>query len=359
MTFRCMKATLGYLVAALTACWLLLPALAVSSDVAVVRNSGDGVWVEVGSRRVEFKETMAISAGEYKGEQRLGVVSGLAVDSNGSVYVLDRSNYRVWVYDNNAEFLFSFGEEGDGPGQFIAPSSIAIDDSDVIYVADKNELDLFDVSGTYLTWYQPIECGPVTDIEFDSAGNIYLCCFQLFGQNMVHKYDRNGEHIGSFCESYAKGEEIDVRIESTFAGGHIDIGQNDAVYYTQWLPYEIRMFDRDGVLLSRVHRHHPLMKSPDEYVRREGEGFRFSIPAISSAIFVLSDLGILNCVSIPDATGTIVSTLVDIFDTNGQLLATASFDEPMFFNCKDKYDNLYAVNNADPKRVIRFRVAVN
>ena len=61
---------------------------------------------------------------------------GLTFNSKGLLYVVDRSNCRVQIFDNDNKFLFKFGSKGSNPGQFQYPRYIALDSSDQVYVTD-------------------------------------------------------------------------------------------------------------------------------------------------------------------------------------------------------------------------------
>jgi DNA-binding beta-propeller fold protein YncE len=62
--------------------------------------------------------------------------SGLAVDSEGTLYVCDTLNDRVEVFDADGKFISAYGKNGDGPGYFARPKGIAIDGDGHIWVAD-------------------------------------------------------------------------------------------------------------------------------------------------------------------------------------------------------------------------------
>jgi predicted membrane-bound mannosyltransferase/DNA-binding beta-propeller fold protein YncE len=61
---------------------------------------------------------------------------GLAVDSEGRIYVTDTGNKRIAVFDPNGNFITQFGSAGFDPGQFDEPVGIAIDKNGTVYVVD-------------------------------------------------------------------------------------------------------------------------------------------------------------------------------------------------------------------------------
>ncbi|HEX8815044.1 MAG TPA: SMP-30/gluconolactonase/LRE family protein [Terriglobales bacterium] len=62
--------------------------------------------------------------------------TGLAVNSEGDLYVCDTLNDRIEVFDADGKFITAYGKNGDGPGYFARPKGIAIDSDDHIWVAD-------------------------------------------------------------------------------------------------------------------------------------------------------------------------------------------------------------------------------
>jgi DNA-binding beta-propeller fold protein YncE len=59
---------------------------------------------------------------------------GLAMDSAGRLFVADRSNSRIQVFNQDGQFLFEWR-------QFGRPSGVFIDKKDVIYVADSQSTE--------------------------------------------------------------------------------------------------------------------------------------------------------------------------------------------------------------------------
>ena len=77
---------------------------------------------------------------------------GLAFNNNNSLYVVDRDNYRIQVFQQDDKFAFSFGKKGSNPGQFQCPVRIAIDHNNNVLVTDyhANCIVIFTQSGEFI-----------------------------------------------------------------------------------------------------------------------------------------------------------------------------------------------------------------
>lgn len=78
----------------------------------------------------------------------------MAFTPEGDVFISDGYvNTRIVHIDKQGKFVKSWGSAGRGPGQFNLPHSIAIDSKRRIYVADRNNarVQVFDESGKFLS----------------------------------------------------------------------------------------------------------------------------------------------------------------------------------------------------------------
>jgi DNA-binding beta-propeller fold protein YncE len=90
-------------------------------------------------------------------------VTDMAWDSVGNTFISDGYiNSRIAKVDKNGNWLKSWGEPGDQAGQFSVPHSIAIDAEDHVYVADRGNrrIQVFDSEGKFLRQF-------TIDVPFD------------------------------------------------------------------------------------------------------------------------------------------------------------------------------------------------
>ena len=95
----------------------------------------------------------------------------------GDVYVSDGyGNSRVHKYDPKGRLLFSWGAPGTDPGCFNIPHNIATDAEGLVYVADRenHRVQVFDGKGQYLTQLNNLfrPCGLFADRR--NGGLLYV-----------------------------------------------------------------------------------------------------------------------------------------------------------------------------------------
>jgi DNA-binding beta-propeller fold protein YncE len=92
--------------------------------------------------------------GDNTSEDTFNGMADLAVAKNGDIFIADGEgpNTRVAKFSKDGKFIKWWGGKGIDPGQFNVPHSIAIDSQGRLYVADRsnNRIQIFDESGKFL-----------------------------------------------------------------------------------------------------------------------------------------------------------------------------------------------------------------
>lgn len=158
----------------------------------------------------------------------------------GDMYVSDGyGNCSIHKYSPDGRLILSWGGPGVDPGQFIRPHNIVIDDDDNIYVADRenNRIQVFDPNGKFLTMWSNIH--RPDGICLDSEGNFYIGELNgVFGMedcpglgHRVSIYNLQGELLTRFGDP-EEGEGLDQFIapHGTAVDSRGDLYVGDVAY---------------------------------------------------------------------------------------------------------------------------------
>ncbi|MGC1708588.1 MAG: HYR domain-containing protein, partial [Nitrosotalea sp.] len=171
---------------------------------------------------------------------------GIATDPSGNVYVTDLGNRRVQEFDNNGNFLSTWGMLGSGNGTFQAPEGIAVGGGS-IYVIDNdlNIVQKFDMSGHFIMQWgsRGSDNGQFLlpqGIIVDSEGNVYVVDT---GNSRVEKFNDNGTFLLSIGSSGLDN--------GNFLSPHgIAVDSYGYVYVTDTGNNRVEKFASDGTYLQ-------------------------------------------------------------------------------------------------------------
>lgn len=101
--------------------------------------------------------------------------TGVAVTPEGAIYVADGyGNARVHKFNPDGSLLFSWGEPGYLPGQFRLPHFICVDRQERVWIPDRenSRIQIFDSRGEFLDQWEDF-IRP-TDAQMDKDGTVYV-----------------------------------------------------------------------------------------------------------------------------------------------------------------------------------------
>lgn len=130
----------------------------------------DNVWLtDVGLHQVfkfspDGKLLLVVGEARVPGSDRthFNQPTDVAVLPDGSFYVSDGyGNTRVVKFSAAGEFQLEWGRRGTGPGEFDLPHAVDVDSRGHVYVADRSNarVQVFDGTGRFLTEWRSAELG--------------------------------------------------------------------------------------------------------------------------------------------------------------------------------------------------------
>jgi hypothetical protein len=158
----------------------------------------------------------------------------VAWDSQGNIYVADGyGNSRVAKYDREGKWIKNWGSTGSGEGQFRVVHGIQIDAANNVYVADRDNkrIQVFDSEGTFKTQYRNV--GSPWAICISPGAHQYL---YVSNSNPPNNLDYDGEILkmeldgrivgkfgraGKLLKEFGTVNAIDCRTENELLVGEL------------------------------------------------------------------------------------------------------------------------------------------
>ncbi len=229
---------------------------------------------------------------------RFHEATSVGVDSKSRVYVFNRGNAPMIVFDRDGNFIESWGH-----GEFSRPHGITIDSQDNLFLADdlahvvqkrthKGEL-IFSLGkkGKPSGWQEGMPFNrPTHTAIYEPTGDIFVS--DGYGNSNVHKYDTNGNYIKSWGAPGSDPGQFSLPHNIAIAG-------EDRVAVCDRENFRIQFFDLDGNFVQQVHTHRPMsiasVKTPQGYNLYVGEAgappVQKGVPNLGLRVVVLDEEG--------------------------------------------------------------------
>ncbi len=173
---------------------------------------------------------------------------GIAVDENNYVYVADSDNERIQKFDSNGIFILKWGSYGNGNGQFNWPFDIAIDKNNYVYVSEYNNhrIQKFDSNGIFISKWgsEGIDNGQFSfprGIAVDNNGYVYVADIW---NHRIQKFDSNGNLLIVWGSNGSGAGQFNLPM-------YIAVDRNNYVYVSDYNNQRIQKFDSNGIFISK------------------------------------------------------------------------------------------------------------
>lgn len=187
--------------------------------------------------------------GSYgEGEGQFIWPTGIALDSQMNFYVTDEWLDRVSVFDGDGKFLRQWGAAGSGDGEFNRPSGIAIDPEDNVYIVDSlaNRVQKLTKDGKPLAKWGSLGSGPGQfnspwGICVDGRGDVYVADHK---NNRVQKFSPDGEFQVQYGGTQGNGPGQLNRPSG------VTVDTDGDVYVCDWANNRVQVFEPDGAPIT-------------------------------------------------------------------------------------------------------------
>jgi hypothetical protein len=334
------------------------------AGVVVVKNP---IEPKYGSEVFSLEEELSIGESEGSDEYMFQDVTGITVNGDGDIYVLDSEAKHVKVFDRHGQYLRTFGKEGEGPGEFQLPRSIECMPWEEIIVSGFNRISYFDLQGEYLR-NLPMSLVRLSRPQHDTDGNILgLVIDREKEVYVLQKFDKDLNLLMSFTDSPlpTSGEYRNKR-SILFPVLRWDVINDDQVVCGfAGDGYVIEIFDGAGTLLRRIEKEY----DPVEVDQKDAKELLEGYPAqLRDTVYAPKHYPPYRTVSTDDQGRIFVITyektpneegyMFDVFDAEGIYIAKIQMkSSPRIF----KNSRMYTVEeNEDGFHVIkRYRIGWN
>ena len=132
--------------------------------------------------------------------------AGVATDDSGNIYV--SSWHKLQKFTSTGELIKCVGREGEKEGEFDDPCGLTLRDN-LVYVCDRNNnrIQVFDLDLNFVRSIGSLGSGrggfdEPSDVKFDTAGNMYVADG---GNGRVQVMDSSGRFIREFGRGKLRG----------------------------------------------------------------------------------------------------------------------------------------------------------
>jgi DNA-binding beta-propeller fold protein YncE len=156
------------------------------------------------------------------GEDTFNKPSAVAIAPNGDIFVADghggESNARIVKFTKQGKFIMTWGKKGSAPGDLNIPHALAFDSKGRLFVADRgnNRIQIFDQNGKFLDQWQ--QFSRPSGIFIDRNDVLYVADSESGSVAKDHGAWKRGIRIGSAKDGSVSAFIPDPNMVPNFTG---------------------------------------------------------------------------------------------------------------------------------------------
>ena len=182
--------------------------------------------------------------------------SSIAIDRDENIYVSDEALQRISIFNKDGQYLSKWGTRGKGHGVFDRPAGIAFDRDDNLLVVDglNNRVQRYTKDGKFLGGWDG-EFNMPWGIAVDHAQDVYVADWR---NDRIQKFDTDGRYLASWGTS-GRGDGEFRRP----AGVGVD--QEGRIYVADWGNERVLVLGPDGGFIAKLRGEAGLNRWAQDY----------------------------------------------------------------------------------------------
>lgn len=192
--------------------------------------------------------------------------TSIALDKDINVYVCDEFLHRITIWNKDGVYISHWGTYGSGNGELNGPSGLAIRD-DILFLVDSqnHRVQKFTLDGKYVGQFGRFGDGQGQlnnpwGISLDKDGNVFVADWR---NDRIQSFTADGEWLASFGRPGTGGDTSIVRVNGGIRKTIRPVGEfnrpagvcvdNDGdIYVADWLNNRVQVLTPDGKFITEI-----------------------------------------------------------------------------------------------------------
>jgi hypothetical protein len=218
--------------------------------------------------KLVLKEEFSLGEGK-KEEEIFSEISSIAVDDEGNIYLLDRKENKILVFDKKGKYLRSFGKKGQGPGEMSGPVGIHLTPAKELLVEDSlnQRFIFFSLDGKFLKSISTAKFLALAGVELDSQGNM-IAQHVVFANNKINREIKKFDKDLNPLFTIATYDFPNILVEKVNPFSFLIIyrvNKDGTILISNLDQYEIKVLNSEGKVIKRILKEYEPVKVTEEH----------------------------------------------------------------------------------------------